>query len=51
VPVAPEEGRRGVAVAAARPSYEVSVTRFTHSSAVLYERGGFARPAPVILPG
>jgi 4a-hydroxytetrahydrobiopterin dehydratase len=44
-PVPPEQRSRGFSVAATRPAYEVSVTGFTHSSAVLYERGAFARPA------
>ena len=45
-PVAPEEGGRGFSVAASRSPYQVPVTRFTHSFAVLYERDAFARPAP-----
>ena len=49
-PVAAEEGGRSVSVAAPRPPYEVPVTWFTHSSAVLYGRAAFARPAPGILP-
>ena len=50
-PVAAKERRSRFSVAASRPPYEVPVTGFTHSSAVLYERAAFARPARGILPG
>src|SRR5581483_10010297 len=49
-PVAAEEGRGSLSVAAAGFPDEISVTRLTHSSAVLYERDCLARPSPVILP-
>src|SRR6185437_10296286 len=48
-PVAAEQGRRGFTVAASRPPHEVPVTRFTHSSAVWYERADLARPGRAIL--
>jgi hypothetical protein len=48
-PVAAEEDGSGVTVAASRPSYEISVTWLTHSSAVWYERAAFTRPATGIL--
>ena len=48
-PVAPEERRSGFSVAVPRPPYEIPVTWFTHSFAVLYERAAFARPARGIL--
>src|SRR6266550_3928646 len=35
-PVAAKEHGRGFTVAATRPPHEISITRFTHSSAVLY---------------
>lgn len=49
-PVATEERSGGVSVAATRPPYEIPVTWLTHSSAVLYVRTAFARPARGILP-
>jgi hypothetical protein len=49
-PVTAEEVGCGLTVAAACPPYEVSVTRFTHSFAVLYERTTLARPGTGILP-
>jgi 4a-hydroxytetrahydrobiopterin dehydratase len=50
-PVAPKETGSGFSVASARPPYQVTVTRFTHSSAVSYEREAFARPARENTPG
>ena len=44
-PVAAEERGRSFTVAAAGLPHEVSVTRFTHSSAVWYARAALARPA------
>lgn len=43
-PVAAEQSSCGFAVAASGLPHEVSVTRFTHSSAVWYERAAPARP-------
>src|SRR4051794_15191902 len=44
-PVAAEEQRGSFTVATTRAPHEISVTRFTHSSAVLYVRAALARPA------
>jgi hypothetical protein len=48
-PVAAKERGSGFPVAATRPPYEIPVTWLTHSSAVLYVRAAFARPARGIL--
>ena len=48
-PVAAKERSRSLAVAASGLSNEFPVTRFTHSSGVLYVQPPFARPEPGIL--
>jgi len=48
-PVAPEERRSSVTVAAPGFPHEISVTWLTHSFTVWYERDGFARPGGGIL--